>query len=1122
MTFSSTVDSASGTTQALSVNSTGVTTFQNKVGFTDALASLTTNTGGSLVMNAGSITTTGQQTYGEAITLGQATTLNAGAGHVTFSNTVDGGFDLTINTTGITRLDADVGALTPLMNVTTNAGGMVLVDASVIHTTGTQTYNDMVSLLRHATLTGSEVTFNAAAMGTGDLNVVGAVVLNGGSVSTTGAQPYHGAVTLQKNHVMDAGASAVTFNGTVDGPYALTVNAGGVTTFNGAIGSTQALSSLSTDANTSGSVVMNAGSVVTTGAQNYGEAVLLSASATLTSSASGDISFGRALNGAQTLVVNTSGVTRFMGAVGQVTPLTSITTDVGGSVLLGGGAVTTSGAQTFRDAMTLGAHSTLTSMTDTVNFLRITDGAARLDLNLQTATAMVMGDVDSVRHLQVITHMGGVSQQPNTSLNISGTATFTADTGTSQVAQLTGAGNTFGQLLTLNQVHGGSWANVSITTDSPLSLGPLQSSGAVNLQTQGMLTTSTLSITGGLTIHSHGGAVSLGQALVSGNLTLETNGGHLSQTGQLIIAGDTSISTLSTTPGAPSGSISLDYVSYDNATPPNLISNSFGGTLALSGNSTAVATSGNLRLANVTNSGPMTLRAPSGSIDLGTAFITGGDLTLVSRDDMNLGGANISGSLNMSSTQGTVSFGNAIVSRDLIASTNNMQIDLGTANVGGNLSVQTHGGNIVQSTTVGASLHVAGSSNLDAGTGDVMLSNTSNSLIGPVQVRGHNVDLAGRDGLILDSSIVTGSLTVTAVTGHISQTGPLRVTGISQFNAMQGDVLLDAANSFAQTVAMNAVNASINSTSALTLASSTITGNLDIQVAAGDVTQTGPLHVTGTSSIAAQNGNITLTDAANSFGDRVSINTPQALQLTASGALSMGEVAVGLTSDLQSHGKLDLGTNAVYTGKLKATSGGFDIIQSGPLKAGKDVDFDAGSAKIDLFNPKNLWLGALFFKGGVVMINHPQLMNSVNSGVLMKRAEATIERSLTVGQPSQDPLQNTTLANSNTTVSVVVNRTATSTQVGVIQVQVASEIAAAGKTFSFALDPHAVANHAADAPVKLTQMDGKPLPNWLRYDSANKTFTAIEVPAGAFPMQIKISVGNTESVVIIKEKPPSK
>jgi hypothetical protein len=636
------------------------------------------------------------------------------------------------------------------------------------------------------------------------------------------------------------------------------------------------------------------------------------------------------------------------------------------------------------------------------------------------------------------------------------------------------------------------------------------------------LTTSTLAATGALTIDSHGGQVILGQTSVTGNLTLETNGGNLSQTGQLTVAGDTSISTLSATLGAPSGTIALDYVSYDNATPPNLISNAFAGMLALSGNSTAVATSGNLRLANVTNTGPMTLRAPSGSIDLGTAFITGGDLTLVSRDDMNLGGANISGSLNMSSTQGTVSFGNATVSRDLVASTNNQEIDLGTANVGGNLSVQTHGGNIVQSTAVGSSLNVAGTSNLDAGTGDVTLSNASNLFVGAVSVQAHNVDLAGSNGLILGSSTVTGLLNVTAATGNVTQAGPLNVMGSSHFTAVQGDVLLDAANSFAQTVALSAVNATIHSTSALTLANSTITGNLDAQVDAGDVTQTGPLNVTGTSSIAAKAGNITLTDAANSFGDRVSVSTPQALQLTASGPLSMGEVSVGLTTDLQSQGKLDLGTNSVYTGKLIAKSGGFDIIQSGPLKAGKDVDFDAGNAKIDLFNAKNLWLGALYFKGGIIMINHPQLMNAVNSGVLMERAEATIETTLLVSQGVTPPIQNMALGASGNVVSVVVNRSATSSQVGAIQVQVPSDVAAPGKTFSFALDPHALAGHATDAPVKMSQMNGKPLPNWLRYDAANKTFIANEVPAGAFPLQIKISVGNTESVVMINEKPPGK
>jgi Repeats of unknown function (DUF5649) len=1122
VTFSSTVDSTSGTHQALTVNSTGVTTFNNKVGFVDALASVTTSVGGSLVMNAGSVTTTGNQTYGQATMLTQATTLNAGAGNVTFNNTLDGGFDLVINATGSTRLDGDVGASTPLASLTTNAGGMVLVDASTVHTTGTQTYNDMVSLLRNVTLTGSGVTFNAAVMGTGDLAVVGAAVLNGGSITTTGAQTYNGNMALQKNTLLDAGAGAVTFNGMVDGAYTLTVNSGGVTTFNGPIGSTSALSSLSTDANTSGSLVMNGGSVVTTGAQSYGEAVSLTANTTLTSSGAGDISFGQVLNGAQALWVNTAGATRFMGVVGNITPLASVTTDTGGTVLLNGGSVTTSGAQTYRDAMTLGAHSTLTSTTDTVNFLRITDGVAGFDLKIETAIALVLGDVDSARTLQVITHAGGVSQQPNTSINLAGTSTFTADTGTLQVAALTGAGNTFGQLLTLTQAHGGSWANVSITTDSPLSLGPLESAGSVNLQTQGGLTTSTLSTTGALTINSHGGAVALGQTSVSGNLTLDTNGGNVSQMGPLTIAGDTAISTVSTTPGAPSGTISLDYVSYDNATPPNLISNTFAGTLALSGNSTAVATSGNLRLANVSNTGPMTLRAPTGSIDLGTAFITGGDLTLVSRDDMNLGGASISGSLNMSSTQGTVSFGSATVSHDLIASTNNQAIDLGTANIGGNLSVQSHGGDIVQSTAVGSSLQVTGTSNLDAGTGNVTLSNTPNLFVGAISMQAHNVDLAGTHGLILGNSTVTGVLNVTAATGNITQIAPLTVAGITQITATQGDVVLGEANSFAQTLGLNAVNATVHSTSALTLASSTLTGNLDVKVDTGDVTQTGPLYVTGTSSVDAQAGKITLTDAGNSFGDRVSIHTPQALALTASGALRMGEVNVGLTTNLQSHGVLDMGTASVYTGKLKVNSGGFDIIQSGPLKAGADEDFDAGGAKIDLFNPKNLWLGALYFKGGVIMINHPQLMNAVNSGVLMERAEVTVERAALANVTITPPMQNTSVASSGNAVSVIVNRTPSGSQVGVIQVHVASEMAAPGKSFSFALDPNAVAGHAADVPLKMSQMDGKPLPNWLRYDASSKTFIASEVPAGAFPLQIKVSVGNTESVMLIREKPPGK
>jgi len=87
---------------------------------------------------------------------------------------------------------------------------MVLIDASIVHTTGTQTYNDMVSLLRNATLTGSGVTFNAAVMGTGDLNLVGAAVLNGGSITTTGTQTYNGNV-----YVSGTGVSLTSNNGDV-------------------------------------------------------------------------------------------------------------------------------------------------------------------------------------------------------------------------------------------------------------------------------------------------------------------------------------------------------------------------------------------------------------------------------------------------------------------------------------------------------------------------------------------------------------------------------------------------------------------------------------------------------------------------------------------------------------------------------------------------------------------------------------------------------------------------------------------------------------------------------------------------------------------------------------------
>ena len=102
----------------------------------------------------------------------------------------------------------------------------------------------------------------------------GTTAINGGSVNTTGDQTYNDAVTLGANTILtDTGNSAIKLAQTVNGPFALTVNTGGTTTFGGAVGGTTALTSVTTDL--AGTTAINGGSVKTTGGQTYNDAVTL-------------------------------------------------------------------------------------------------------------------------------------------------------------------------------------------------------------------------------------------------------------------------------------------------------------------------------------------------------------------------------------------------------------------------------------------------------------------------------------------------------------------------------------------------------------------------------------------------------------------------------------------------------------------------------------------------------------------------------------------------------------------------------------------------------------------------------------------------------------------------------
>jgi len=173
VTFSGTVDGVpDAVAPALSVNTSGATTFVRAVGWLDPLSSLTTTGGGPTETSA--VSTTGSQTYsgdaslngtywvydtGSAFTVAGATTLvgpvsvnacGSAGGHerkcqdtgasITFNGTVDSlankGFPLTVvaGTTGDVTFNGAVGTTNPL-------GGLAITNADTVTAEGTVSLN---------------------------------------------------------------------------------------------------------------------------------------------------------------------------------------------------------------------------------------------------------------------------------------------------------------------------------------------------------------------------------------------------------------------------------------------------------------------------------------------------------------------------------------------------------------------------------------------------------------------------------------------------------------------------------------------------------------------------------------------------------------------------------------------------------------------------------------------------------------------------------------------------------------------------------------------------------------------------------------------------------------------
>ena len=372
ITFGKTVDGA----HSLNVNTAGITRFNGKVGATTGLASVTTDAPGTTSINA-DLTTAGQMQFNDSVLLtNHVLFTSTNQGDIRFEKSLNGGYDVVVNTGGSTRFSSTVGDTETLLSLTTDSPGSTSIHGNISTVNNIQ-FNDTVTLTNDARLTsnsGGTIVFEKTVDGLHNLiidtagttrfndtvggasplaslttNSAGSTRLNS-NITTVGSIQFNDVVTITNDIVLNSqGGHTISFGQTVDGGHDLTVNTAGTTVFSGVVGGITALSSLTTES--AGTTRLN-GNITTTGAIQFNDAVAMLNSVVLTSSGGGTIRFGKTVDGAFGLTAVTSGVTRFNGNVGGTTALAFLTTDAPGETQLNANLKTT-GNQTIRDELSL-------------------------------------------------------------------------------------------------------------------------------------------------------------------------------------------------------------------------------------------------------------------------------------------------------------------------------------------------------------------------------------------------------------------------------------------------------------------------------------------------------------------------------------------------------------------------------------------------------------------------------------------------------------------------------------------------------------------------------------------------------------------------------------------------
>ena len=987
---------SAGTPQALTITTTGTTTFGGVVGgapgagasaiiAAPALASLNVVGGGVVNVNGGSITTVttagGGQTYSGQVVLGANTTFKGNTttftGGITSSTAAGNPFNLTLDLSSLVTLPGT--ALTGIRDFASIGSGGVLLNSNV-STYGSQTYS------------GGAVT------------IAGNVTLTAGTTDTTGSINLGSAVDDNAN-----GAHTLTL---------VAGSAGGVT-ISSPIGASHPLLSLTANTVNGGGVepvTLNGVGVTTTGAQQYGTLSLGGAAGAGTTLVGGNISSGTVTGNAHPLTVTASGTGSFAGitGAGDVTFNGAGATALNGSItaatlfvtggtgvsltLPAGGSVVTTGQQNYNEALTLGAAATLTGQGTAANggvALRLGAGiGGAFALSLSNTLSGVAGVGSDTNFAAGTVNIGSLSTSAvgTTQLNNGGVTTslaagqvYNGPTTISQTTNLSaGAGpvNFAGSAATLGSA--GTPQALTITTTGATTFGGVVG-GAPGGETTAVTAApalASLNVVGGGVVNVNGGSITT----VTGTTGIQSYGG------QVVIGQDTVFKGYSLTLG-------------NGITSGTQAGNPFSLTLDLFGAETFPGALSLTGIRDFTSEGPGAVLINGNVTTNGNQSYRNGPVTI---------GANVILTAGSSIATGSISLGSTV--DDQTSGAHTLTLITGTS--GGTTIGAAIGASMpLQSLTATARQTTGQTTTADqpvtVNAASVTTTGTQN--YGALLLGGTGLTLGGSG---ITSGPVTGNsvpLTVNATGstnfGAISGAGALKfgVAGTATFASINDTAAVTTTGGsvvFGSTLTATDVSVSGTGTTvfdgAVNATSLTVTGGTGVTLDAGTITTTGEQNYNETATLGAAEtlsgqGTVANGGIAVRFGSM--LTGPFRLVLSnvaGTGGAASDTIFGGTVGTLASLSTSAVGTTQINGGSITTSDGTLGQVYNGATTLNATTLLSAGAGPVD-FATANSTLGS---------VGAPRALTITTSGLTTFTAQ--VGGTLTAGVPALASLTTST------------------------------------------------------------------------------------------------------------------